>query len=170
MDEMIKKDRSIDSLIKLMFVIIAELLDLGTAETLRRDETVQKPVREFAAAHEFEEKMHRVYFRKLFEEVWNNLPSDLKQRIGVLLPEVFISLLGLDQEMARKVLAAFPDEILAPDEIVRIIDEEEKVQGSIRKDALEVLSFLEAFGAFDDPKVCQAFRSHNLMPDSFGYL
>lgn len=54
MEKMIARDKSLEGLVKLFFVTIAELLDLGTTESVRHDAEVQVPVRAFADAHENE--------------------------------------------------------------------------------------------------------------------
>jgi P-aminobenzoate N-oxygenase AurF len=142
MDKMIEREKELEKVIKLFFVIIAELLDLGTAEAVRQDETVQQPVRAFADAHENEEKLHRVYFRKLFEDVWIVLPSDIQQQIGVLMPEIFIAFLGPNQRMMRRMLEIFPDDFPNIDAIVTELTQPEEVTKGIREEALEVLNFM----------------------------
>lgn len=169
MESVIEKDQDLGDLIQLMYVIIAEVIDLGTFEAIRLDPTVQQPVRDFAEDHEFEEKLHRVYFRRLFGEVWSGLPSDLRERIGLLLPEILISLLAVDREMTRLMLGALP-EIPDPDNVVDVIVAAEKADGSVRQGALAVLAVMHDIGVFDVPNVARAFRRNNLMPDEFGAL
>ncbi|HEV2816833.1 MAG TPA: hypothetical protein VGW40_06385 [Allosphingosinicella sp.] len=55
-------------LAKLLVVIFAEI-DFGTVPRLMAEERLAEPVREFAQYHETDEILHRVYFRKVLEEL-----------------------------------------------------------------------------------------------------
>lgn len=163
MDRLINDDKSMEVLIKLFFVIIAELIDFGTAEKIRQDTQVQKPVRDFADDHENEEKLHRVYFRKLFEEVWDLLPSDIKQPIGILIPDIVIAFLKPEEASIRTMLGMFPSDFPTAEEIVQ--DLTANVSTDIRHSAGEALSFMREYGVFDNPTIAAAFRARHLMPD-----
>lgn len=172
MEEVLDKDKTLEPLIKLLFVVIAELLDLRTAEILQSDETVQQPVRDFAEKHEIEEKLHRVYFRKVFEEVWSRLPSDIQRRLGVLLPKMFLAYLVPDEKMLNLMLEEFPNDFSGTDidYIVSDLTNPEIVRNGIRTNSLEILDFMDDFGVFKDPVVAEAFRIVSLMPQSFSSI
>ncbi len=168
MDELIKRESDLETVIKLFFVIVAELLDLGTTEAIRQDKTVQPLVRSFADDHENEERLHRVYFRKLFEDVWALLPSDIRQRIGILMPEIFIAFLGPDPQAMKRTLTTFPDDFPDADVIVLDLTRPEDVTKRIRESALDVLNFMYDHGVFLDPWIAKSFRYHGLVPSHFG--
>jgi hypothetical protein len=166
-NETIVKEEELENLVKLMYVIVSEVLNFGIAEIVRHDQTVQKAVREFANEHENEERLHRVFFRKLFEEVWAELPSDLKRRIGVLTPEMIAAFLSLDQEITKYTLSRFPEEFPNYEQITEDLIKSERASGILKNSCLRVLLLFKSLGVFDDPKVSESFRLHNLMPDSF---
>ena len=69
LDRLTSDDPRHAALARFLMVIFAEIADFGTATRLLAEKGLAQPVRKFAALHDQEEILHRVYFRKVLEEL-----------------------------------------------------------------------------------------------------
>lgn len=76
LDHLIGREPHHADLAKLLFVIFVEVVDFHTASQLIAQADLAEPIRGYAVFHETEEILHRVYFRKILEELVPQLSAN----------------------------------------------------------------------------------------------
>lgn len=164
LDNLISREEpEFHSLIKLFFVIISETLITGTLKDLPKDETVQQAVRDLASRHATDEGRHHVYFREVFEFVWPRLPRALRQKVGLLLPDMILAFLRPDSRALTRMLEQFPHEFHFPGQIVEQVIVSKAVRDGISDSAAPTLRLLRDNRVFDNPAIAESFRSAGLV-------
>lgn len=77
-------------------LVVAEVLDFGTALRISGDATLNSALRDFADRHEIEERLHRVYFRNVLVELWQILSSDERDQLMAITPQIASALVSPD--------------------------------------------------------------------------
>src|ERR1700688_268396 len=87
-------------------LVIAEVLDFGTAAKIANDPALNPAVREFAYRHEVEERLHRVYFRNVLTELWRLANPDERRSLRSITSPIAAGLVRPDVAWFERAFAA----------------------------------------------------------------
>lgn len=153
----------VGSQLETAFATISETLISGSLSQIPRDRAVLPVVREYAGQHAADEGRHQQYFGEFFEQWWPQLPFRLRERLGVLLPDLCLAFLGADRQLHQRVLESCG---LATQLAAKWVDAAfpESAEGrAARKPLQATLRLFERCGVYSAPAVHDAFAGRGLI-------
>jgi len=162
---MTDEEPTLAALVELFLAVTSETLITGTLNKLPSDPTVQQAVRDIAKDHATDEGRHHAYFRSVCLAVWPRLPTEVKRRVGVLLPEMILAFLAPNPTNLTRLLSRVNHFDNAEAEIANAVCAHPAVAQTIRTSCAPTLRTFREAGVFGHPLVVDAFRSRDFNVD-----
>lgn len=140
-------DPSLHRLVDHLFVFVSETLITGSLSAAAQDPRVASAVRETMRDHARDEGRHHSYFAAFFARLWASLPSDVREEVGPVVPDLIDAFLAPDVTLARVELASYGfDEDVADDIVEGVVRRARSGEGRSRM-AARTLQYLREAGA-----------------------